>query len=103
MSEAISVTTEDLEALATKLEDREDLTEKDQHALAALFAMAHEGFSSEVEGFALNAYLPGDNMSLNFTMPAGQGQQGILIGLLKNGAPNGIIAVRKAGGNQQSF
>ena len=103
MSDDITVTNEDLEALATKLERMDDLTEKDQHALAALFAMAHEGFSSEVEGFALNAYLPGDSMSLNFTMPAGDGQQGILIGLLKNGAPNGIIAVRKAGGGQPSF
>jgi hypothetical protein len=101
MTTEITVTGADIAAVAAKLDTLDGLTDQDRHALAAVFALAHEGLGDDVEGFALNAYR-GADVSLNFTMPA-PSENAILIGLLKTGAPNGIIAVRKAGGTQQEY
>jgi hypothetical protein len=101
MTTDITVTGADIEAVAAKLETMDGLTDTDRNAMAAVFALAHEGLGGDVEGFALNAYR-GADVSLNFTLPA-PSENAILIGLLKTGAPNGIIAVRKAGKEQQDF
>ncbi len=92
MSDPTTVTSDQLTALTAKLEGMIDtFSPEEQAALGALVALAGDGIAlhsePDVVGFGggLWSGSPAAHFSLNFTMPAGQSSQGILIGLLKNG------------------
>lgn len=91
MGAHVTVTTEDFEALAAKLEEyRSGLSERERATLDALMALAGDGVAThgDVVGFGGGQWggMPTQGMSLNFTPPTSQGQQGSLIGLLRNGS-----------------
>lgn len=92
MADQVTVTNEQLAALATKLEGmRDQFSPDDREALFALLMLAGDGIAArgqgDVQGFAVDAFRQGDSFTINFARPGDQGTQGILIGLLKNGTP----------------
>lgn len=91
MSDQVTVTGAQLESLVGKLEAiRGDLTPDESSALDALVALAGDGLAGlepEVAGFGGGLWSGrSGQVGLNFSTPTDQNNQGVLIGLLRNGS-----------------
>ena len=79
MSDELTLTTEEIEGLATRLEAWDGLSDRDREVLAGLFALAGSAIASaqpedEVSGFALDASAnPGGGAFESFQWGAGRG------------------------------
>jgi hypothetical protein len=76
MSDTLTISTEEIEAVAAKLDAGETLDEYDRVILRAVFLMAGssaaDSLDEDVEGFGFSIgseALPMESLSLNFTMP----------------------------------
>lgn len=92
MPDQVTVTSAQLEALAAKLEGMSGSFDGDESAtLQALFALAGDAIAArdegEVQGFGVMPSGQGGQFDLGFNPPSGQqGNQGVLIGLLRGGS-----------------
>ncbi len=67
MPDDLSLTVEDVEALATKLDGMSGLDDVDKSTLAAVFALAGQAVAApddEVSGFAVDSFRPGGDNSI---------------------------------------